>query len=574
MKKKVFPFLAIVLIAFAIMPLAAGTVFASTSENPVVGFTGVLGTGANTKNAQTVYYGVDIDENQNANPIAWRVIGYNGSGAASVSGTATLLSADTLVQTYFDESGNNSNAYANSTKRKKIEGYEEGDEHKDGILDSLSDAEQGAIKTRALVHGSYNNEPLNTDCIAGDADLEDVALWPLSTKEANAVNKSLRIVDPDHPSWRTSYWWLRSPGNKDHRAAYVDGDGNIDYEGVDVSNTDYCARPAFYLNLESVLFTSAAVGGKSSGNAGAEALEAQSDLTNSSGEWKVTIKDSNHADFAVSKVTAEENGVSVEYKKAKAGTDEYISAIITDKPVTEADAAIKYYGRIAKASNAANASVTINTAGKLGENDHLYIFNEQYNGDKKTDYASKLTEVAPVSINSAKVALSKTSFTYNGKVQKPTIRTIKGLTLKEGTDYTAKWSNASSKKAGTYTVTVTGKGIYTGTAKATYKIKKAANTLKIKAKTATVKYSKVKKKAQTLKVSKVITFTNKGQGAKTYVKKSGNKKITIAKTTGKVTVKKGLKKGTYKVKVKVKAKGNANYKASAWKTVTFKITVK
>ena len=148
------------------------------------------------------------------------------------------------------------------------------------------------------------------------------------------------------------------------------------------------------------------------------------------------------------------------------------------------------------------------------------------------------------------------------------------MKLKEGTDYTAKWSNASSKKAGTYTVTVTGKGIYTGTTKATYKIKKAANTLKIKAKTATVKYSKVKKKAQTLKVSKVITFTNKGQGAKTYVKKSGNKKITIAKKTGKVTVKKGLKKGTYKVKVNVKAKGNANYKASAWKTVTFKITVK
>jgi len=43
--------------------------------------------------------------------------------------------------------------------------------------------------------------------------------------------------------------------------------------------------------------------------------------------------------------------------------------------------------------------------------------------------------------------------------------------------------------------------------------------------------------------------------------------------TGKVTVRK-LKKGTYKVKVKVKAKGNANYKASAWKKVTFRVRVK
>ena len=46
---------------------------------------------------------------------------------------------------------------------------------------------------------------------------------------------------------------------------------------------------------------------------------------------------------------------------------------------------------------------------------------------------------------------------------------------------------------------------------------------------------------------------------------SGSNKIHADK----VTVKKGLKKGTYKVKVM--AKGSANYKTSAWKTVTFKI---
>ena len=49
---------------------------------------------------------------------------------------------------------------------------------------------------------------------------------------------------------------------------------------------------------------------------------------------------------------------------------------------------------------------------------------------------------------------------------------------------------------------------------------------------------------------------------------SGSNKIHADK----VTVKKGLKKGTYKVKVM--AKGSANYKTSAWKTVTFKIRVR
>jgi len=44
--------------------------------------------------------------------------------------------------------------------------------------------------------------------------------------------------------------------------------------------------------------------------------------------------------------------------------------------------------------------------------------------------------------------------------------------------------------------------------------------------------------------------------------------------TGKVTVRKGLKKGTYKVKVRIKAEGNANYRASAWKAVTFKVRVR
>lgn len=181
---------------------------------------------------------------------------------------------------------------------------------------------------------------------------------------------------------------------------------------------------------------------------------------------------------------------------------------------------------------------------------------------------------APVSIKDAKVLLSAESFKYTGKIRKPVIKTVAGKALKEGTDYTAKWSNEKSKDAGTYTITITGKGGYTGTTKAAYKITKAANPLKIKGNTARIKYSKLKKKNQTLAVKKVIKVTKKGKGKLTYKKVSGSKKITINKKTGKVTVKKGLKKGKYKVKVKVKAAGNKNYKASKAKKVTFTIVVK
>lgn len=175
----------------------------------------------------------------------------------------------------------------------------------------------------------------------------------------------------------------------------------------------------------------------------------------------------------------------------------------------------------------------------------------------------------PISIRNAKVVLSKTVFTYNGKVQRPVIKTIGGMTLKEGRDYTVVWSNKSSKNAGTYKVTITGKNGYKGVTKAAYKIKKAANPLKVKGKTAAVSYKKLQKKSQALAVSKTISFTKKGKGTITYRlskarkgSKSYAKYFSVNKKTGKITLKKGLKKGIYKVTVKVKALGTSNYKAS------------
>ena len=166
------------------------------------------------------------------------------------------------------------------------------------------------------------------------------------------------------------------------------------------------------------------------------------------------------------------------------------------------------------------------------------------------------------------------TFTYNGKSR---------TGVASGTGYTLS-GTVKAVKAGKYTVKAALKTdvnhIYKwsdGTTSAktvSWKINKAKNPLAMKPKTATVKYSKLKKGAQTLAVGKVIRFTGKGQGKMTYTKASGNSRITVSKTTGKVTVKKGLKKGTYKVKVRVKAAGNANYKASAKKAVTFKVVVK
>lgn len=172
--------------------------------------------------------------------------------------------------------------------------------------------------------------------------------------------------------------------------------------------------------------------------------------------------------------------------------------------------------------------------------------------------------------------LSKTSYTFDGTAKKPSVTEVKDEegSLIDAADYKVSYSN--NVKAGkTARVIVTfDSEKYSGSKTIYFTINKAANTFKIKAKTATVKYKKLRKKTQAIKVASVIRFVNKGQGAKTYVRVSGNKKISVNKKTGKVTIKKGLKKGKYKVKVKVKAAGDANYKASAYKTVTFVIKVK
>ncbi|MBQ6164640.1 MAG: hypothetical protein IJK23_09215 [Clostridia bacterium] len=87
---------------------------------------------------------------------------------------------------------------------------------------------------------------------------------------------------------------------------------------------------------------------------------------------------------------------------------------------------------------------------------------------------SKSYNIIKQLLESKNVTLSAASFTYNGAVQKPTVtvKDIFGKTLTEGTHYTVTYSNANSKAAGSYTVTVIGKGNYTNSAKKNYTIKK------------------------------------------------------------------------------------------------------
>lgn len=178
-------------------------------------------------------------------------------------------------------------------------------------------------------------------------------------------------------------------------------------------------------------------------------------------------------------------------------------------------------------------------------------------------------EITAATLIASDVTLSATKFTYNGKAFSPAV-TVKhaGRTLTKGTDFNVTYSN--NKNAGTAKVTVTGKGNYEGSVTKAFTIAKAKQPMTVKALSKTTKYTNVSKRAQIL--ARPITV-KKAQGTLSYAKKSGNKRITVNKKTGKVTVKKGLKKGRYKIKIAVTAAGNKNYN-KATKTITATIIVK
>ena len=325
----------------------------------------VLSKNVNTATAPTVYFG----QNNENNPTAWRVIGYDGSGVTSSKGDITLLAAGNMGETVFDNDCV-SNEYAPSDLKTAI----------DALAEKLTTEENAAVKKRALTSGSYDGE--NTDCVAG-GQVDNAVFWPLSTAEAYAVNDDLRIVDKEHPGWSSSYWWLRSPGSNKYNVAVVDSDGSVQYSGYTIRfYRTRAVRPAFNLNLNSVLFASAAVGGKPDGGL--------TPIPEYSGnEWKLTLLDSRR-NFAVTEKTVSavpDDTVTLNYKGATTGKNEYISVILADNNGAQ------YYGRVAQPT-AKSGTVEIKIPSDIAPGDYtMKVFSEQYNGDCKTDLASAFADV-------------------------------------------------------------------------------------------------------------------------------------------------------------------------------------
>ena len=171
-------------------------------------------------------------------------------------------------------------------------------------------------------------------------------------------------------------------------------------------------------------------------------------------------------------------------------------------------------------------------------------------------------------ISSASVSGIKNA-TYTGKAIQQRLNVVLDYrTLAAGTDYTVSYAN--NVNVGTATITITGKGNYTGSIKKTFKI---ATAVKTDLPSVKIKAPKKAKKAMTVKWTKLSKANQKKIG---YIQiqystdkkfKTGVKTVTAKKTAASKKISKLTSKKVYYVRIRSYKKTTNIIHVSAWSTI-------
>ena len=382
MRKRILSLMLCCVMLLGLMPTTA---FAEGTGKAIqLGTSGILGydTAKGGTGYDYIYMG-----SYNSSPVKWRVLddqtNFDSNGDGTNETGLFLLSEDLLGSggrgdVYFDGTSPYSNAWQGSDAQAWCNTFESSN------LDSL---ELAAILATTKSDDAFTSSTHNVSFAASTNILNSDQVFFLSAEEA--VNSEYGFTDDAARIAKygnsASTWWLRSPyADFTSSTGLVDGYGRVYDGGVGLG---WAARPAFNLNLNSVLFTSAAVGGKPDGG-----LTTISEY--SGNEWKLTLKDSSRSNFAVTSaaVTAYTNGSTVEisYTGAKTGANEYISALLVDDNGNPT-----YYGRSNAPLTETDGTAQLSVPAGFAEGNYmLKVFNEQYNGNYKTDYASDFTDIS------------------------------------------------------------------------------------------------------------------------------------------------------------------------------------
>lgn len=199
------------------------------------------------------------------------------------------------------------------------------------------------------------------------------------------IDSTSRIAGPINSSGHGTRYWLRSFEISEQLPFCVGHDASLN---GDYGDNPSAVRPAMNLSTagNNILFISAAEGGKPAGG-----LAEIPEYTGN--EWKLTLKDSSRSGFSVTtaEVSTSTKGGTVEisYNDAKTGDNEYISVLLKDSSGNPT-----YYGRSNAPLTETDGTAQLTIPAGFAEGTYtMKVFNEQYNGDYKTDLASGFADV-------------------------------------------------------------------------------------------------------------------------------------------------------------------------------------
>lgn len=428
MKKRILSILTALALCLGLLPAAA---FAADGDKTIMlGTSGISGfdTAKGGTGYDYIYFGnwEALDQYTTSGPIKWRVL----DDQTNTGGAGLFLLSDGLFGQGNKYGGGvcfnqdrSSNVWQGSAAQKWCQDF---------YGSSFSTGEQGAVLATTKTDAAYKATSVKPPIDFLGSELKGDTVFFLSAEEVE--NKAYGFIDN---AARRAYfgntgnwgaWWLRSPDKLTSTVAGTitrsptSSAGSLSGNFVD-NDYSYTARPAFNLDLDAVLFTSAAKDGKPANGmeSGLTAVDAYD-----GSEWKLTLLDDSR-DFDVTETDISGDPgdtITLHYTGASTGDNEYISVILAD------DSGAQYYGRIAKPTTA-DGNISLMIPDTLAEGTYtLNVFSEQYNGDYKTDYASAFAEVT-LTVDITAPTLSAGSATRDSE----TAATVKFTSDEAGTYY-------------------------------------------------------------------------------------------------------------------------------------------
>ena len=392
MKKRILSLLLVLCLAVALVPMA---VLAADGDGKAIrsGIGDIVGYNSTSRTYNYIYYGTWRDS-----PIKWRVLDTKTN--TGETGALFLMTDECLYPLPGDlyacyiqfnpANKPNRHLWKDSTLQDWFKNT-----FYSGENSAFTSAERALIPATTQASSVYSYKapnapsyfpPMRFQICALEAEhVFAPSIQDIMNADYGFIDSTSRIAGPIDSSGRGTRYWLRSFEISEQLPFCVGHDASLN---GDYGDNPSAVRPAMNLSTagNNILFVSKAEGGKPAGG-----LAEIPEYTGN--EWKLTLKDSSRSGFSVTtaEVSTSTKGGTVEisYSDAKTGANEYISVLLKDSSGNPA-----YYGRSNASLTEKDGTAQLTIPAGFAEGTYtMKVFNEQYNGDCKTDLASGFADV-------------------------------------------------------------------------------------------------------------------------------------------------------------------------------------